>query len=138
MTGKPCKYECGQMLSWDTGKSKFVEADGTEHTKERCAYMKSIKPKATQAPAPASPPANHYAERDAAIAKMHDEKMASEKAQTAATNSLAAILAVTNDTLQQLAIILKDFKEQVENLNKEKGASFTSAAEVAKRMSTAG
>jgi hypothetical protein len=42
MSAKLCKFGCGVMLTWDVAKNKFVEQDGKEHTRERCASLKLI------------------------------------------------------------------------------------------------
>lgn len=49
MSAKPCKYSCGQTLTWDTKISKFVEPDGTIHTQERCQSLQVRQTKASVA-----------------------------------------------------------------------------------------
>lgn len=45
MSSKACKFECSAMLTWDTKIGKFVEPDGTIHTKERCESLKLAQTK---------------------------------------------------------------------------------------------
>ena len=67
MSSKECKYSCGILISWNQAKSVFVESDGTEHSKERCAYVKSLK-KPAAAATPAASPARDDPTRELAAA----------------------------------------------------------------------
>jgi len=41
-----CKYGCNRQLGeFSTKENKYVEIDGTLHTRERCESLKSIAPK---------------------------------------------------------------------------------------------
>ncbi|MGH9877427.1 MAG: hypothetical protein ACRD5H_07295 [Nitrososphaerales archaeon] len=71
MAARLCKYECGQQLTWDNGKSKFVEADGTEHSKERCAYLKSLKKPISAPPTIKDTP--DYQKNQEQIQRMHED-----------------------------------------------------------------
>jgi hypothetical protein len=72
---KECKYGCGTLISWDAKNSRFIEADGTPHTKERCESLKQTKP-----------------EGKSEMAKMHDENMVANRLLVAAVNRLAAAM----------------------------------------------
>ena len=83
MSARPCKYECGTMISWDTATSSFKEQDGTSHTKERCSSLKSLK---------LEPKATPEQQRQAAIEQAHRENIEASKLLTQAINRLATAL----------------------------------------------
>lgn len=101
MTSKPCKYLCQAQLTWDTSKNAFVENDGTLHSKERCAYLKSLLPKTAAVAQPTVTSPNQFDQRQADIQKAHEENIAASRAHTAAINANSAVLAVGNDLLER-------------------------------------
>lgn len=82
MSAKLCKYACGQTLTWDNSNSRFVEADGTPHTKDRCESLKK-KPDA---------PSNSENHKDNTYSEMHAENMVANRLLVAAINRLAAAI----------------------------------------------
>lgn len=40
---KECKYNCGQLLAWDTEENYFVEVENNneQHTRERCESLRA-------------------------------------------------------------------------------------------------
>lgn len=108
MSSKTCKYGCSQQLTWDTNINKFVEADGTEHSKERCAYMKSLQ-KLVASTAPSNN--SNFDQRQADIQKAHEENIKASEAQT------EAIRAQTNELAKFSANVARLLAERAERDN---------------------
>jgi len=81
MSSRLCKFDCGKELTWDNSKAKYMEQDGTEHTRERC---ESLKQK------PVAKPTQPNGSSD--ISKMHEENMVANRLLVAAINRLAAAI----------------------------------------------
>jgi hypothetical protein len=105
MTAKLCKYGCNKNLSWDTAANAFKEEDGTPHTKERCAYIKSLLPKPTATSSLAAAPTADFDKRQADIQKSHLENMEASKEMTHAILALASEI---QGLKQVIEIIVKD------------------------------
>jgi len=67
---KLCKYDCGTEITWDNGSRTFKEQDGTVHSKERCAYVKSLRKPSDAIPDKHSQPNNHMEELVQAIKEL--------------------------------------------------------------------
>jgi formate dehydrogenase assembly factor FdhD len=52
---KLCKYNCGQLLSWDTEEGYFVEVENNnaQHTRERCEGLRGSTGTGSSAPSAA-------------------------------------------------------------------------------------